>query len=90
MAQPLLVITTLITGLMAGLFFAWSCSVMPGLARLSDDEFLSSMQSMNRAIQNPLFFCCFFGAALLLPVSSYVFNGTGRAFGFLLAATLVY
>lgn len=90
MAQPLLVITTLMPGLMAGLFFAWSSSVMPGLARLSDAEFVSSMQSMNHAIQNPLFFNCFFGAALLLPISSYVYHASGRVFGFLLAATLVY
>lgn len=63
--------TTLATGLTAGIFLTWSCSVIPGLGRLSDLQYISTMQSINRAIQNPVFFSCFFGAAILLPVSVF-------------------
>ncbi|MCW9705515.1 DUF1772 domain-containing protein [Fodinibius salsisoli] len=78
------------TGLTAGLFFAWSCSVMPGLSRVPDRVFITAMQSMNRAIQNPLFFSIFFGAALLLPLSSYLFHGVALVFELLVGATIVY
>ena len=65
-ANVILVITATLTALMAGLFFAWSCSVMPGFARLKDREFVAAMQAANRAIQNPVFFAAFFGAPIFL------------------------
>jgi len=55
----ILVITATTTALMAGLFYAFSCSVNLGLARLSNAEYISAMQSINRAIQNPIFFAAF-------------------------------
>jgi len=51
-----LVITTTTTSLIAGLFYAYSCSVNPGLRRLADKEYLTAMQSINKAILNPVFF----------------------------------
>ena len=88
----ILIITATVTGLMAGLFFAWSCSVTIGLARLSNTEYLSAMQSLNRAIQNPLFFACFFGAAILLPVSTFMHysQASTNQFWLLLSATSIY
>lgn len=87
-----LVLTGTSTALMAGLFYGWSCSVTVGLARLSDSEYISAMQSMNRAIQNPVFFTCFFGTALLLPLSAYLYDEPPLSvrFWLLLAATVVY
>jgi uncharacterized membrane protein len=67
-----LVLAAVTTALMAGLFYAWSVSVMPGIARLPDSGFLSAMQEMNRAILNPLFLLCFMGAALLLPAAAFL------------------
>ena len=89
-ANILLLITAAKTALMAGLFYAWSCSVMPGLARLSNREFVASMQAMNRAIQNPVFFAAFFGAPLLLPVSAFLHYDESPRFPLLLAAGLIY
>ena len=88
----ILVITTTTTALMAGLFYAWSCSVMLGFARLSDREFISAMQATNRAIQNPIFFAAFFGAPILLPLSVFLHYGQALTmrFWFLLAATIIY
>ena len=71
----ILVITATMTALMAGLFYAWSCSVMLGFARLPDREFVSAMQSTNRAIQNLVFFTAFFGAPILLPLSVFLHYG---------------
>jgi uncharacterized membrane protein len=52
-------------GLIAGLFFAFSTSVMPGLRRLPPAEGAAAMQQMNRAILNPLFLAVFLGTALV-------------------------
>ena len=60
----LLVITTTITGLAAGLFYSWSVSVTPGIGRLGDKEYLAAFQAMNRAIINPVFMLCFFDVAV--------------------------
>jgi uncharacterized membrane protein len=49
----------------AGLMFAFSTSVMPGLARRPHAEGIASMQAMNSAILNPLFGLAFGGTAVL-------------------------
>jgi len=89
-ANTILAITVTLTALSAGIFYAWSVSVTLGLKRLSDQEYVSFMQETNRAIQNPWFFVVFFGAAILLPVSSYLNYGQSGRFELLLAATIVY
>jgi uncharacterized membrane protein len=69
---PMLLIITAVTAVLAGgVFFAWTCSVTPGLKSLGDKEYFQSFQQLNRAIQNPLFFAVFFGAAVLLPVCTW-------------------
>lgn len=55
-------------GLIAGLFFCWSISVTRGLALLPDREYIMAFQRLNRAILNPLFFICFLGPMVLLPL----------------------
>jgi uncharacterized membrane protein len=50
-------------GLMAGLFFAFSVSVMKALGRLPIAEGIAAMQSINVAIINPVFLAAFFGTA---------------------------
>jgi len=44
------------TGLLAGLFYAYACSIMPGLHASSDRTAVEAMQNINEAIQNPVFF----------------------------------
>jgi uncharacterized membrane protein len=85
----LLIITTTITGLMAGLFFSWSVSVTPGIGKLGDREYLASFQAMNRAIINPVFMLCFLGAAVLLPICTFM-HRTTNSFWFLLGASVFY
>jgi uncharacterized membrane protein len=50
-------------GLLAGLFFAFSVSVMKALARLPSAEGITAMQSINVTIINPVFLATFFGTA---------------------------
>jgi uncharacterized membrane protein len=89
-ANIILIISATLTALIAGLFYGWSVSVILGLRRLPDREYISFMQATNREIQNPLFFTAFFGAAILLPVSIFLHYGQSLRFWFLLAATLCY
>lgn len=65
-----LLIATLITGLSAGLFYAWQVSVIPGTRKLSDSGYLEAMQSINREILNPWFLIIFFGPIVLMTISS--------------------
>ncbi|MFB9236322.1 DUF1772 domain-containing protein [Plantactinospora siamensis] len=61
---------TLTTGLVAGLFYAYSCSVMLALARTDDRSFVAVMQLINRRILNGWFLSAFVGALLLLALAS--------------------
>jgi uncharacterized membrane protein len=51
------------SGLMAGLFFAFSFAVMGALARIQPAEGIAAMQSINRVILNPVFLTVFMGTA---------------------------
>jgi uncharacterized membrane protein len=53
-------------GLMAGLLFGWAVSVIPGTSRISDRTYIATMQSINRAIINPVFVIFFVGTPVVL------------------------
>jgi uncharacterized membrane protein len=82
----------IITGLSAGFFYAWEVSVIQGNKLVSDKTYVETMQSINRAIINPAFLLIFIGAALLLPVSSYMQfkSGANLSFWFMLSASVIY
>jgi uncharacterized membrane protein len=92
MNTTVLIISTLFSGLMAGLFYAWSISVTPGLARVNDMNYLQAFQSMNRAILNPVFFIVFMGLPVLLLLLSYLFYSSeiSLQFVFVISTTVVY
>lgn len=60
-----LVLATVATGLLAGLFFTFSIAVMPGLSASDDRTYVGAMQSMNRSILNGWFALASLGALLL-------------------------
>lgn len=84
--------TLLATALITGLYYGYSCSVNPGLGQLADSEYIAAMQSINKAIINPLFFAGFFGTLFLLPISTYLSEHSLQSprFVLLLSATAVY
>ncbi len=79
-----------LTGLSAGLFYAWSVSVIPGTRKVADLTYLETMQSINRAILNPAFFLVFLGSPALLAVNTIQHYPTGLIFWLMLMATIVY
>ena len=86
-------IAILLTGLSAGLFYAWEFSVIPGTKRITDLSYLETMQSINRSILNPGFFVIFFGSVLFLIVSTYLQyqeTGVNGIFLMILLAALIY
>ena len=73
-----LVVAVVTTGLMAGLFAAFSYAVMPGLGRLGDAEFVAAMQRINVAILNGWFGICFGGALVSSVLAAVLRHGAGR------------
>lgn len=61
--QPLILLTALGCGLVAGVFFAFSTFVMNALARLQPDRGIAAMQSINITAISPLFMFALFGTA---------------------------
>jgi uncharacterized membrane protein len=52
------------SGLVAGLFFAFSTFIMPALAKIAPPHGISAMQSINSTILRSLFMPVFFGTTL--------------------------
>jgi uncharacterized membrane protein len=65
-----LALATLTTGLVAGFFYAYACSVTLGLARLGNREYVATMQAINESVRNPVFAAGFFGALVCLVVTA--------------------
>ncbi len=87
-----LILAVIASALIAGLYYAYSCSVNPGLAKLPDAQYVSAMQSINESILNPAFFMSFFGTLILLPAATY-FNYNPfepMRFWLLVAASVCY
>lgn len=61
----LLVGSAVTVGLQAGTYVAFAVGVMPGLARVDDRTFVSTMAQVNLAIVNPVFLATFVGAPVL-------------------------
>ncbi|MBI2381209.1 MAG: DUF1772 domain-containing protein [Gammaproteobacteria bacterium] len=65
---PLLFAAVLGSGVVAGIFFAFSNFVMKGLGRLHAVSGIAAMQAINVTVLNPVFFGFFLGTALLSAV----------------------
>ncbi|MFF8864679.1 DUF1772 domain-containing protein [Streptomyces sp. NPDC015139] len=79
---------TVAMGLIAGVFYAFACAVMPALARADDRTYVAVMRDINDVIQNPVFFLSFMGALVLTAVSAWQLRGSagGRWAGAALVA----
>jgi len=65
-AQTIALIAALLTsGLVAGVFYTFSCAVTPGLKRVDDHAFTTVFRAVNAAIVNGWFLLTFLGAPLL-------------------------
>ncbi|WP_409464601.1 DUF1772 domain-containing protein [Amycolatopsis sp. GA6-003] len=79
-SKAVLVAAVLAAGLIAGLFYAYTVSVMPGLAHADDHTFVTAMRRINDAILNGWFMLSFLGAPLLA-VAAAVLHFTSGAHG---------
>ncbi|MEU8825679.1 anthrone oxygenase family protein [Streptomyces sp. NPDC048636] len=89
---PVLIAATIATGLSAGLFYGYACSVMPGLAQAEDRTFIDAMQRINVAILNGWFALIFAGAMLLCVLAGALhLRGDGRpALLWIVGAVVLY
>lgn len=83
---------TITMGLMAGLFYAFACSVLPGLGRADDRTFIEAMQRINAAILNGWFALGFVGALGFTALAALLhLRADGRrALPWIVAALLLY
>jgi uncharacterized membrane protein len=58
------------SGLIAGIFYAFSTFVMKALARLPAESGIAAMQAINVAVINPLFLGVFLGTALVSVIAT--------------------
>lgn len=66
---------TVTMGLIAGFFYAWDVSVMPGLAPLDDRTFVGAFQAIDRAMMmNPLFMLAFMAALAFTGVAAILYR----------------
>ncbi|MDR2998183.1 MAG: DUF1772 domain-containing protein [Microbacterium sp.] len=68
-----------LNALMAGLYFGFTTAVMPGLAHADDRTYVTAMQRIDRAIQNPWFFIAFLGALVVPGVAVLLHLGDGES-----------
>jgi uncharacterized membrane protein len=90
--EGLAVATTVGTGLMAGLFFAFSVVFMQSLDSLPGTQGMHAMQIINDKIQNPVFLTVFVGTTLATVVMGglAIFKLDGTARWWVLAGAVLY
>ena len=86
-----LIITVVLTGLSAGLCFTWGNAITPGIAKLSNLQYLSAFQAMNRSIINPTFIVVFFGPIIIQIWSAIQASGqSNQQFWLIAVAAAIY
>ncbi len=80
---------TLLTGLLAGVFFTWTNAITPGIGRLNDVGYLQAFQHMNNTILNPLFYIVIIGPLLLSFIAVFINKENGGFIFRLICATAI-
>ncbi|MET7394382.1 anthrone oxygenase family protein [Dactylosporangium sp. NPDC005572] len=90
--STVLAAATLLVGLSAGVFFAYSTSVMLALKRVDDRTFVDVMQKINVAILNGWFLTVYVGALLAAVAAALLHLGGGhrQPLPWLVAAVVLY
>lgn len=88
--MPILALVTLaLHGLLAGVYYSFSMSVIPGLKAIDTDAAGTAMRSMNRKILTPWLFVPFLGAPIMALVSGIFAEGSSALWYFAAAAVSV-
>ncbi|MEW9553655.1 DUF1772 domain-containing protein [Nonomuraea sp. NPDC050783] len=83
----LALVTLVLHGLLAGLFYTFSMSVVPGLNAVEPAQAEAAMRSVNRKILNPWLFVVFLGSPVAALVTGLLADGAAAAW-FLAAAAV--
>ncbi len=84
-----LVVAGTLTGLLAGVFFAFNVAVVPSLLSINGKAHIAAMQAINVKIINPIFMLSFLGPIGLLPLAAFLYRD-GTAFPYLVAAAVLH
>ena len=89
-----LMLTIMLCSLVAGLLFGFAIVVMPGIAKLTDKEYLLTFKHMDGIIQNnqPLFILVWAGSILSVIISLIlgIMNLSGTQIYLLIFASILY
>ena len=89
-----LMLTIMLCSLVAGLLFAFAIVVMPGIAKLTDKDYLLAFKHMDGIIQNnqPLFILVWAGSILSVIISLIlgIMNLSGTQIFLLIFASILY
>ena len=90
--NPLTVAAVLGSGLVAGIFFAFSTFVMRALGQLPANQGIAAMKAINVTVLNPWFFLAFFGTGVVCLAVAFFATGsaTGVTLAYLLAGCALY
>lgn len=88
----MLIATTVVMGLMGGVFFLYSNTIMPGLGKTDDRTFVGAFQAIDTRIINPPFMFLFFGGVVLSggTVFLHLDDRLGSVLPWLVAAFALY
>ena len=85
-----LLLATIASGLLAGFFYAFSHTAMPGLARRDDRTYVGAFQGMDQAVYNPWFMSTLVGGPLLLAAALVLhLDDDATTLGLLVAALVL-
>lgn len=90
MRTTILLTAVLLLGLMAGLFYAYAGSVMPGMRKAGDRAAIDVMQRINVAIVNPLFVIIFLGSLVFTAIAAFQNRDRSEVLVPLLVALVLY
>ena len=92
LALPSQVLATVLMGLMAGFFFAFSVDVAPAMLELDAQAYITTQQAINRVVRNVPFALVYFGGAVMpfIAALALYFAGRRRDAAVWLGIALVY
>ncbi|WP_345567082.1 DUF1772 domain-containing protein [Nonomuraea rosea] len=82
----LALVTLALHGALAGLFYTFSMSVMPGLNAIAPEQAEEAMRSINRKILNPWLYIVFLGSPIAALVAGFLAGGSAALWFFAAAA----
>jgi uncharacterized membrane protein len=86
-----LALCILASALITGFFYAYYCSVMPGLAATDPESAIKAMQGINAVVRNATFAFSFFGTLVFGAIAIVLLIGAGGwPLALALSATVIY